>query len=221
MAFTSVIGSSAVIRGNVRGDGSLEILGRVEGDVTVSGDIVLGSEGSVLGSVSGAKVVVGGSVEGGVTASESALIEATGRLVGDLAAPRIGMAEGALVRGNVRTEGDAGSASAPAAVAKAAPVVARATPPAHAPERAASPAPAPARRPAAPVRTKPVAKKASAKKPPPRWCELPVRGLEHARKSPESSSTQCGSCRGHGSQAGTLTGVGEGQRGRFSTHLSD
>ena len=49
----SVIGRGTVVRGNVRGSGSLEILGRVEGDVSVSGELVVGEEGAIRGNVSG------------------------------------------------------------------------------------------------------------------------------------------------------------------------
>lgn len=112
MAYASVIGSTAIIRGNVRGDGSLEILGRVEGDVGVSGDLSLGPDAVVVGTVSGARVVIGGSVQGDVTGTEAVLIGETGRVIGDLSAPRIGMSEGAHVRGSVRTDGAAPAASA-------------------------------------------------------------------------------------------------------------
>jgi len=105
MAYASVVGASAVIRGNVRGDTSLEILGRIEGDVSVSGDLSLGPDAVVVGAVSGARIVIAGSVEGDVTGAEAVLVEQTGRVVGDLSAPRIGMREGAHVRGGVRTEG--------------------------------------------------------------------------------------------------------------------
>ena len=49
MAYASIISSTAVVHGNIRGDGSLQILGRVEGDITVSGDITLRSgDGPIL-----------------------------------------------------------------------------------------------------------------------------------------------------------------------------
>ncbi|MEY2932152.1 MAG: hypothetical protein RL033_2901 [Pseudomonadota bacterium] len=105
MAYASVIGSSTVIRGNVRGDSSLQILGRIEGDVGVTGDLALGPDATVVGTVSGARITISGSVEGDVTASDAVVITETGRVVGDLTAPRIGMSEGALVRGSVKTDG--------------------------------------------------------------------------------------------------------------------
>lgn len=107
MAVASVIGRGTVVRGNVRGDGSLEILGRVEGDVTVDGDVLLGEGSSVRGNVSGAQLSVAGAVQGDLRGTESVLVERGARVVGDLSAPRIGVAPGALVRGSVRTDGEA------------------------------------------------------------------------------------------------------------------
>jgi cytoskeletal protein CcmA (bactofilin family) len=108
----SVIGRGTVVRGNVRGSGSLEILGRVDGDVNVGGDVVLGEEGAVKGNVSGASVTVAGAVQGDVRASDAVLLERGARVVGDLTAPRIGVSTGALVRGLVRTDGEAPLTSA-------------------------------------------------------------------------------------------------------------
>jgi cytoskeletal protein CcmA (bactofilin family) len=112
MAYASVISGSAVIRGNVRGDTSLEILGRVEGDVGVTGDLSIGPDAVIVGAVSGARVLVGGSVEGDITGTAAVVVTDTGRVVGDLVAPRIGMSEGAQVHGNVRTEGSSGASGA-------------------------------------------------------------------------------------------------------------
>jgi len=52
MTETSVIGAGTIVSGHVRGQGSLEILGRVEGDVSVTGNVVIGPAGRVRGNVS-------------------------------------------------------------------------------------------------------------------------------------------------------------------------
>ncbi|MBI3200389.1 MAG: polymer-forming cytoskeletal protein [Myxococcales bacterium] len=106
MAAATIIGQGTSIRGNLRGSGSIEIRGRVEGDVQVDGDVAIGEDGAVNGSVSGAQILVAGRVGGDLTGSEAVLLERGARVIGDLVAPRIGIAEGALVRGRVRTEGE-------------------------------------------------------------------------------------------------------------------
>lgn len=106
MAQGSVLGRSTVVRGNVRGSGALEIFGRVEGDVSVTGELVIGEDGAVKGDVTGGFVTISGAVQGDVRATEAVMLESGARVVGDLSAPRIGVATGALVRGVVRTEGE-------------------------------------------------------------------------------------------------------------------
>jgi cytoskeletal protein CcmA (bactofilin family) len=106
MASGSVIGQSTVIRGNVSGEGSLDLLGRIEGDVTMSGDVVVGEQARVDGKVTGAQVSISGTVVGDIRGTDSVVLDAGARVVGDLSAPRIGVGEGALVRGHVRTDGE-------------------------------------------------------------------------------------------------------------------
>jgi cytoskeletal protein CcmA (bactofilin family) len=127
----SVIGRGAVVHGNVRGEGSIEILGRVEGDVVVGGEVVLGESALVLGDVTGTELSVSGTVRGNLRGSHTLRLEGGARVVGDLSAPRIGIAPGALVRGTVRTDGEP-------ALAGAAP---RAASTVHSPRAAAAPAP--------------------------------------------------------------------------------
>src|SRR5580698_10342382 len=94
---TSTIGRGTVVRGSVHGEGDLEILGRVEGSVAVSGELTIG-EGALLKSdVSGRRVVVRGAVAGNVSAAEAIILEAGARVAGDLGAPQISIRPGALV----------------------------------------------------------------------------------------------------------------------------
>jgi len=127
MAENSVIGASTVVNGHVRGEGSLEILGRVEGDVTVTGDLVVGPSGRVRGNISAAQLTVAGQVQGELRGTEAVLVERGARVVGDIASPRIGIAPGALVRGHVQTDGEIALASA-ASTAQRRPTPARGAP---------------------------------------------------------------------------------------------
>src|ERR1700742_3446448 len=104
MAEGSVIGQGTVVRGNVRGDGSLEIYGRVDGDVEVTGDVTLGDQASVRGDVTGARITIGGTVVGEIRGSEAILLERSAQVTGDLTAPRGGIEEGPRARGALRTE---------------------------------------------------------------------------------------------------------------------
>ncbi|WP_437725237.1 bactofilin family protein [Sorangium sp. So ce861] len=167
MAAQSSIGPTTAIRGNVQGDGDLEILGRVEGSVVMTGDVTIGEGALIQSDVRGRRVVVRGAVAGNISGEEAVILEPGARVVGDLGAPQIGIHAGALVRGNVTTGAPLAAAPAPVrAAAAAAPPRAAAAPaparPARAPaERAPAPAARPAARPApAPARPAPAARPA-------------------------------------------------------------
>jgi cytoskeletal protein CcmA (bactofilin family) len=142
MAEASVIGQGTVVRGNVRGEGSIEIYGRVDGNVIVTGDVTLGENASVHGDVSGARVSIGGAVTGDLTGTEAVIIERAAQITGDITAPRVGIEEGARVRGALRTDEPSGSpaarsASEPRRAPR--PAESRAVEPARPPVRAANP----------------------------------------------------------------------------------
>lgn len=160
MSQQSIVGQGTFIRGNVSGSGSLEIQGRIEGNVTMSGDVFIVPGALVKGNVSANQLSVAGSVAGNLTASEGLALEPGARVIGDLVAASIGIADGALVRGLVRTADEA-----PLAAVKPQPA-----PAVKAPAAAQRPAMSSFGRPAA----APAAIKPSAAGFPPRHAPAPV-----------------------------------------------
>jgi cytoskeletal protein CcmA (bactofilin family) len=180
MADASVIGQGTVIRGHVRGDGSLDVFGRVEGDVSVSGDVRLGEHAAVKGSVTGADLRIAGAVAGDLHGSGSVLLESGARVVGDISAPRIGIADGALVRGNVRTDGEATPRARAASARREDPE--RAPAPVRRAEAKAPPKAAPAKK-AEPARAQLALPAAKAKRPPPPVVPALRKGARAKKKS--------------------------------------
>jgi cytoskeletal protein CcmA (bactofilin family) len=154
MSNVTVIGEGAVVRGRIQGEGDLAIAGRVEGDVEVSGEIVVEVKGLVAANLTGQRVVVRGAVRGDLVGAESIELDAGARVVGDARAPRIRVAPGALIRGFVTTgpREPAATKSRTAAASAARP----APKPAVAPKKVEAPQSAPAAKKAEPP--KPVAK---------------------------------------------------------------
>jgi len=113
MSDGSIIGRTTTIRGRVTGTGAIRVEGYVEGDVVTDGNVEVASEAQIQGAVRGATLRVAGTVAGDLIGTEAVLLELGARVVGDLSAPRIGIAEGALLRGKVETS--RGGAAAPAA----------------------------------------------------------------------------------------------------------
>lgn len=142
----SSIGRGTVIRGSIRGDGDLDIDGRVEGTIDVDGDIALSESARVRiedGALVGRSVSVRGAVAGSIRGSASVVLEAGARVVGDLNAPSIGIRAGGLLRGYVSTNDDGASQAPTRARAQRAPARAesasRAQSPRVAPPRASTP----------------------------------------------------------------------------------
>lgn len=178
MAETTVIGRSAFVRGRISGTGDLEIAGRVEGDVTCTGEVLVEASGLVAASIAARRVVVRGAVKGDLSADEAIVLEAGAKVVGDLRAPRIAIAQGGLVRGHVQTSAAGSprkaSIARPTVVDRPRPVAALAAPaapPKAAPVKAAPPPP-PVEKPKAPPPARESSRSVNgdsrAKAPPPR-----------------------------------------------------
>jgi cytoskeletal protein CcmA (bactofilin family) len=149
-ANVTIIGRGARVRGRIVGSaaGDLEILGFVEGEIAVAGDVTIDATGIVGANVTGRKLVVRGAVKGDLTGEEAVLLEEGARVAGDVKAPRVAIAPGALVRGYVET----GHAGSPAARTAARPQAAAAPRPAvHAPAKAVAHTPTPAKASPAPA----------------------------------------------------------------------
>lgn len=106
MAELSRLGRGVVIRGSIRGEGDLEIEGRVEGVLDVDGDLTLADSARVRveeGDLAGRRVSIRGAVLGNIRGSSAIVLEEGARVVGDLSAPSIGIRPGGLLRGHVAT----------------------------------------------------------------------------------------------------------------------
>jgi cytoskeletal protein CcmA (bactofilin family) len=99
----SLIDKSAVVSGKVRGEGNVEIAGRVHGEVTFSGEVRVSASGMVGANVSASIIVVEGAVRGNLTATEAISLISGARILGDVRAQKIAIEDGALVRGYVQT----------------------------------------------------------------------------------------------------------------------
>src|SRR5258708_22695523 len=113
-ANVSVIGRTTRVRGRLTGGADLVVQGFVDGEIAVGGDVTIDAHGIVGAGVRGRRLVVRGAVKGDLVGEEAVLLEEGARVVGDVRAPRVAIAEGALVRGYVQTGENDGAAARPA-----------------------------------------------------------------------------------------------------------
>jgi cytoskeletal protein CcmA (bactofilin family) len=96
------IGKSITLKGDLSGNEDLVIEGHIEGRVDLpNNQLTIGANGSCSAEVHAKTVVVVGKVTGNVSATERIEIQATGLVNGDVSAPRLVVAEGAVVNGSI------------------------------------------------------------------------------------------------------------------------
>ena len=98
------VGARLSFRGEVSGEGDFHIAGRFEGEVTVTGRVVVAPGAEVDANISGLSIVIGGTVRGNLSAATRVEILPTGVLTGSLKTGSFAAADGASVKGEVWVE---------------------------------------------------------------------------------------------------------------------
>ena len=95
------IGEKLSIKGEVVGEGDLELAGRFEGIINVNGRVVVGERAEVDADITASTIVVGGKVRGNLSATGRVDILPQGVLTGNLKSGSFAAADGALVKGEI------------------------------------------------------------------------------------------------------------------------
>jgi cytoskeletal protein CcmA (bactofilin family) len=100
------IGTALTVHGKVISAQDLTIDGCVEGTIEL-GDhgLTIGTGAEIKADLVAKTIVISGAVTGNVTASSIVDLRATGSVDGDIIAPRLLMADGAVIKGRVDASG--------------------------------------------------------------------------------------------------------------------
>lgn len=96
----TLIGKNTSIDGNLKAEGTIRIDGKVYGDVTISGNLILGEQGSIKGNVKADSIHLSGIIEGNATSINQLYISSTGKLTGDMNVTNVIIDEGAFFQGS-------------------------------------------------------------------------------------------------------------------------
>jgi cytoskeletal protein CcmA (bactofilin family) len=116
---TTYFGKNLKIKGNVSGSGDIIHLGLLEGEFDLKGTLQVAEPARINGIVKANDIVVKGDIQGTITAAKRVHLDSTARVQGRISSPKISMAEGACLEGDINMGGKApqpASSSAPAAV---------------------------------------------------------------------------------------------------------
>ena len=106
----AVIGRSAKVRGRITGEGDLTVLGQIEGEINLKGDLTIGEGGSIQSgsgaSVEANTVTISGTLLGDVHARGIIRIESGAHVRGDMHGASVSIEEGAAYTGRLDAQFD-------------------------------------------------------------------------------------------------------------------
>jgi cytoskeletal protein CcmA (bactofilin family) len=101
---TAVITAGIHLIGTIKGIGDVVLHGALEGDIQLSGVLVLGKSGKIRGKIDARNVIVEGDFEGIIRAKEKVEIRDGGKCKGDIVTATIAVSENAYFEGNVKMD---------------------------------------------------------------------------------------------------------------------
>jgi len=100
----STLGGGITIKGELRGEGPLTVLGSFEGDIVLEGTLHVGPDARIDANIEATAIVIAGVVRGNLSADTRVEILPTGALTGTVKSGSFTAADGARVKGEIWVE---------------------------------------------------------------------------------------------------------------------
>lgn len=102
----TIIGPNAHFRGDIQSDGGVRVDGILEGNIDITGNLVIGEGAKLIGDeIKANNISISGAVKGNISGNRVEILE-TGRVWGDLTINSLLLNEGAYLRGQTTMHGD-------------------------------------------------------------------------------------------------------------------
>ena len=101
----TIVGPNARFRGDIQCDGGVRIDGIFEGDIDITGNLVIGEGAKIIADIKANNISISGAVKGDIAGNRVEILE-TGRVWGDLTINSLLLNEGAYFRGQTTMHGD-------------------------------------------------------------------------------------------------------------------
>ncbi len=106
ISVNTIVGSGALIAGNVTVPGLLRIDGDIDGDVRAEGRVIIGEDARVRGNIHAAAVSVGGMVQGDIIAPDYVVILSSGMVIGSVLTKKLRVDDDVILHGFCSAAGD-------------------------------------------------------------------------------------------------------------------
>jgi len=101
----TIIGPNAYFRGEIQSDGGVRIDGIFEGELDITGNLVIGEGAKIVADIKANNISISGAIKGNISGNRVEILE-TGRVWGDLTINSLLLNEGAYLRGQTTMHGD-------------------------------------------------------------------------------------------------------------------
>jgi cytoskeletal protein CcmA (bactofilin family) len=101
----TIIGPNAHFQGDIQSDGGVRVDGIVEGNIDITGNLVVGEGAKIIAEITANNISISGAIKGDINGNRVEILE-TGRVWGDLTINSLLLNEGAYLRGQTTMHGD-------------------------------------------------------------------------------------------------------------------
>ena len=95
----TLLAKGVVLKGEIHVEGTVRIDGRLDGEIQTKGQVIIGEDGLVQGTITAGTVISSGRIKAKVTANERVQLMKTATLIGEILTPILIMEEGAKLQG--------------------------------------------------------------------------------------------------------------------------
>ena len=95
----TLLAKGVLLRGEIHVEGTVRIDGRLDGDIQTKGQVIIGEDGLVQGTITAGTVISSGRIKAKVTAIERVQLMKTATLIGEVLTPVLIMEDGAKLQG--------------------------------------------------------------------------------------------------------------------------
>jgi len=95
----TLLAKGVELRGEIKVEGTVRIDGRLEGDIHTKGEVIVGEDGVVKGTINAGSLISSGRIKATVTATGRVQLLKTAILIGEVHCPIMAMEDGAKFQG--------------------------------------------------------------------------------------------------------------------------
>lgn len=106
MKISTIIGNGAECNGDFNAEGSVRVDGCINGNVKVTGTLIVGATGQINGDVEARSAIVGGEIIGNIIITEKTELISSARLFGNITTTLIVIDENAIFQGSCNMNQD-------------------------------------------------------------------------------------------------------------------